>query len=112
MPLDVQKFFSQELPAKLASNGGVASQVGAKARVHVTGEGGGVWFIDASPSGPNATKGNRPGAHVGVTMSVEDFRTLVRDPEANAMRLFSAGRIKVAGNRMLAMKFTRLLNLD
>jgi hypothetical protein len=112
MALDVQKLFNEELPAKLAKHGAAASQLAAKARIHVTGDGGGVWFIDASPSGPSATKGNQGGAHVGVTMSVEDFRTLVKNPENNARLLFSVGKIKVAGNRLLALKFTRLLMLD
>jgi hypothetical protein len=111
MTLDVQKLFNEELPTKLARHGSQATKIGAKARIHVTGDGGGVWFIDTSASGPSTSKGYRGGAHLGITITAKDFRKLMENPEGNAMRLYAAGKIKVAGNELLALKLARLLAL-
>jgi putative sterol carrier protein len=35
----------------------------------------------------------------------------VEDPQANGMQLFSAGKLKVAGNQMLAEKMSNLFEL-
>jgi hypothetical protein len=109
MSVDVQKMFNVDLPAWIAKHSAEVAKIGVKARIHITGDGGGVWFIDASSSGPSAIKGRRGGANLGIKMSVEDLRNLMDNPEANTKRFFFANKIKVAGNRVLAFELSRVL---
>ena len=43
--------------------------------------------------------------------SAEDFQKLYENPDANGMQLFFAGKLKVKGNQMLAMKLKDLFAL-
>ena len=111
MAVDIQKLFNEELPAKLSQHGDAAKQIGAKFQINITGDGGGAWFIDASDSGPKATAGSGEGADVTITIASEDFQKLYENPQANGMQLFFAGKLKVTGNQMLAMKLPKLFQL-
>ena len=111
MAVDIQKLFNEELPAAIAKNPDAAKQIGAKYQINITGEGGGEWFIDASSSGPKAEAGNPGGAECTITLTSEDFQKLYENPQANGMQLFFAGKLKVSGNQMLAMKLQKLFDL-
>ena len=111
MAVDIKKLFNEELPAQIAAHSDAAKALGAKFQINVTGEGGGEWFIDASDSGPSAVKGNPGGSDVAISLAVEDFHKLMENPQANSMQLFFAGKLKVSGNQMLAMKLTKLFSL-
>jgi putative sterol carrier protein len=111
MAVDIQKLFNEELPAQLAAHPDAAKQIGAKFQINITGEGGGEWFIDVSESGPKAEKGTGPGPDVTITMASEDYQKLMENPQANSMQLFFAGKIKLQGNQMLAMKLNKLFSL-
>lgn len=112
MAVDIQKLFNEELPAALAKNPDQAKQIGAKYQINVTGDGGGEWFIDVSDSGPKAEKGNPGGADCTISLSTEDFQKLHENPQANGMQLFFAGKLKVSGNQMLAMKLQKLFAMN
>ena len=45
-----------------------------------------------------------------ITITTEDFQKLMENPQANGMQLFFAGKLKVAGNQMLAMKLQKLFS--
>ena len=109
MAVDIQKLFNETLPAGLATNAEQAKQIGAKFQLNITGDGGGEWYIDLSSSGPKSEQGNPGTADCTMTISAEDFQKLHENPQANGMQLFFAGKLKVAGNQMLAMKLTKLL---
>jgi putative sterol carrier protein len=111
MAVDIQKLFNEELPATLAKNADAAKQIGATYQINITGDGGGEWFIDVSPTGPKAEKGNPGKADCTITISAEDFQKLHENPQANGMQLFFAGKLKVAGNQMLAMKLQKLFTV-
>ena len=105
MPVDTKKLFNEDLPAALAKNAEDARTIGAKYQMNVTGEGS--WFIDVSPTGPKCEAGEQP-ADCTITITTEDFQKLLENPQANGMTLFFAGKLKVAGNQMLAMKLNKL----
>ena len=105
MAVDIKKLFNEELPAGLAKHAEEAKTVGAKFQINVTGEG--QWNIDATSSGPTAKEGTDV-ADVTITLAAEDFQKLMENPQANSMQLFFAGKLKVEGNQMLAMKLTKL----
>lgn len=111
MAVDIQKMFNEELPAAIAKNPDAATAIGAKYQMNITGDGGGEWFIDCTDSGPKAEAGNPGGADCTIDISTDDFQKLVENPQANGMQLFFAGKLKVAGNQMLAMKLQKLFEL-
>jgi putative sterol carrier protein len=111
MAVDIQKLFNEEVPAQIAKNPEAAKQVAAKFQMIITGEGGGEWFIDLTDSGPSAVAGNPGGADCTITIASEDFQKLHENPQANGMQLFFAGKLKVAGNQMLAMKLSKIFSL-
>ena len=107
MAVDVKKLFNEELPAALTKNAEDARTIGAKYQMNITGEG--EWFIDVSPTGPVCKAGNET-ADCTITIAAEDFQKLIENPQANGMQLFFAGKLKVAGNQMLAMKLQKLFS--
>lgn len=111
MAVDIQKLFNEELPAKISQHADAAKQIGGKFQINITGEGGGEWFVDASESGQKVEKGNPGGADVTVTIASEDFQKLLENPQANGVQLFFAGKLKMTGNQMLAMKLQKLFTM-
>jgi putative sterol carrier protein len=105
MPVDIKKLFNEELPAALAKNADEAKLIGAKYQMNVTGEG--AWFIDVSATGPKCVAGEEP-ADCTFTIAAEDFQKLLENPQQNGMQLFFSGKLKIAGNQMLAMKLNKL----
>ncbi len=111
MAVDIQKMFNEELPAAIEKNPDAAKAIGAKYQMNITGEGGGEWYLDCSDTGPKSEAGNPGGADCTVEISTDDFQKLVENPQANGMQLFFAGKLKVSGNQMLAMKLQKLFEL-
>jgi putative sterol carrier protein len=109
MAVDIQKLFNEEFPAALAKHADDAKGVGAKFQLNITGPTGGEWHIDASPSGPSCKPGSGP-ADCTMTLSDEDFQKLFENPQANGMQLYFAGKLKIAGNPMLAAKLQKLFS--
>lgn len=107
MTVDIKKLFNEELPAALAKNADDAKTIGGKFQMNITGEG--EWNIDATSTGPSVTPGTAP-ADVTITIAGEDFQKLQENPQAVGMQLFFAGKLKVAGNQMLAMKMQKLFS--
>ncbi len=110
MAVDIQKLFNEDLPAALTKNADAAKQIGAKYQININGDGGGEWYIDVSDSGPKVEKGNPGTADCTMSMDVEAFHKLQENPQANGMQLFFAGKLKVSGNQMLAMKLSKLFS--
>ncbi len=110
MAVDIKKLFNEDLPAALAKNPEEAKQIGAKYQMNVTGPTGGEWNIDVSPTGPSCKPGSGP-ADCTISIADDDFQKLVENPQANGMQLFFAGKLKVTGNQMLAMKLQKLFSI-
>jgi putative sterol carrier protein len=106
MAVDIQKLFNENLPAALARNADDARAIGAKYQLNVTGPSGGEWNVDVSATGPSCKPGSGP-ADCTVTVSDEDFQQLLQNPASGA-QLFFAGKLKVSGNPVLAMKLQKL----
>ena len=107
MATDVKALFNEQLPKGLANNAEDAKTIGAKYQMNITGEG--EWNIDVSSSGPACKSGTGP-ADCTITIAAEDFQKLMENPQANGMPLFFAGKLKVTGNQMLAMKLQKLFS--
>ncbi len=107
MAVDVKKLFNEELPAALEKNAEDARTIGAKYQMNITGEG--EWFIDVTSTGPSCKAGSGA-ADCTITIAADDFQKLIENPQANGMQLFFAGKLKVTGNNMLAMKLQKLFS--
>ena len=107
MAVDIKKLFNEEIPAGLEKHADAAKAIGAKYQLNITGEG--EWFVDATASGPSCKPGTGEGADCTITISGEDFQKLVSDPN-QGMQLFFQGKLKVAGNPMLAQKLQTLFS--
>lgn len=105
MAIDIKKLFNESLPASLTKNAEDARTIGAKYQMNIVGEG--EWHIDVTSTGP-VCKAGTDTADCTITVAAEDFPTLMENPQANGMTLFLAGKLKVAGNQMLAMKLQKL----
>lgn len=110
--LDVPWVFNEELPAIFAANAEAAKQIGVKFQISVTGEGGGEWYVDASDSGPNVTEGNPGGADCGITIGVEDFRSLYENPDTDMVRLYFSGKVSFSGDTKKAGRLRQLFELE
>jgi putative sterol carrier protein len=111
MAVDIKKLFNETLPNALSKNADEAKTIGAKYQMNITGPTGGEWNIDVSASGP-AVKSGTGDADCTMTITDEDFQKLVENPQANGMQLFFAGKLKVTGNQMLAMKLQKLFSFQ
>jgi putative sterol carrier protein len=107
MAVDVKQLFNETLPAALGKNAEDAKTIGAKYQMNIAGEG--EWFIDVSSTGPSCKPGSGA-ADCTISVSAEDFQKLLENPQANGMQLFFAGKRKVTGNQMLAMKLNKLFS--
>ena len=107
MAVDTKQLFNETLPAALAKNAEDAKTIGAKYQMNITGEGS--WFIDVSASGPKCVPGEEP-ADCTITITAEDFQKLFENPQQNGMQLFFSGKLKIAGNNLLAMKLNKLFS--
>ena len=110
MAVDIKKLFNEELPASLTKNAEDVKTIGAKFQMNITGEG--EWFIDASETGPGCRPGTEEAERADCTLTIaaEDFQKLIENPQANGMQLFFAGKLKVEGNQMVAMKLNKLFS--
>jgi putative sterol carrier protein len=112
MGVDIKQLFDKDLPEAIAKNPDKAKEVGHLFQLNVTGDGGGEWTIDTTPAtGPSCKAGKNDKAECTITMAEPDFQKLVENPQANGMQLFFAGKLKVQGNQMLAMKLQKLFDL-
>ncbi len=109
MSVDIKKLFNEQLPAALTKNTEEAKAIGGTFQINVAGEG--EWFINASSTGPSIKNGTDT-ADVTIDIASEDFQTLVADPATAGMKLFFAGKLKLQGNQMLAMKLSKLFTLN
>jgi len=110
--IDIKKFFNTDLPAAIDKHPDEARKVDARYQVTILGPTGDDWFINltSKDGGPKCVAG-KSDADCSITVLDDDFQKLCDDPQKNAMHLFFAGKLKVAGNMMLATKLSQILSL-
>lgn len=110
MPVDIPWLFDELLPAQCARHPERVREIGATFQVHITGRGGGDWFLDLTADPPAV----RPGiedAECTLTIASADFQRLHQNPLMNAMTLYVQGKIKAYGDPSLFGRFARLFTL-
>ena len=109
-PNSASELFDTILPAAIAKNPDAARAVGAVYVFKVSGDGGGEWTVDLKSATPAVTKGVGAGAECTIDVANADFVSMLANP-ALGMQLFMQGKLRVAGNPMLAMKLQNLFKL-
>ncbi len=112
MAVDIKNLFDTQLPEAIAKNPDKAAEIGHVFQMNVTGPSGGKWTINTTKNGgPSCVAGEIATAECTIDIADDDFQKLVENPQANGMQLFFAGKLKVQGNQMLAMKLQKLFDL-
>jgi putative sterol carrier protein len=102
---DIQQFFSEYLPNKIAGNPELIEKVNASYQFDL--EGAGVWTVDLTGGEGVVREGPTDEPGCVVTCAAADFETLLDNP-MSAMMLFTMGKLQVS-NVSLAMSLQELL---
>jgi hypothetical protein len=102
---DLQAFFSQYLPKKLADNPDLCDEINAIYQFDL--EGFGTWTADLKTDGGAVIEGTVEEPDCVVTALAEDFDQLLENPDAGMM-LFVNGKLQVS-NVSLALSLQKIL---
>ncbi len=100
----------RHMAEKIAGDPSMVSRTNATYLFNITGEPGGVWFVDLKNAPGAVTEvngGDAPAADCTISAADADFFALATG-KLNAMAAFAQGKVKMQGNMMLAMKLQTL----
>lgn len=100
-------YFSNDLPAKFASNPQVAKDINSILEFQIGGPNGGTWTVDCSGGEGKVTEGSSGNAKTTIICGDNDF-VGVLTKKTNAQMLFMSGKLKVKGDMGLALKLQKL----
>ncbi len=103
IPKDAQELFDEQIPAALKAHPEKAKAVGAIYLFKISGDGGGDWTVDLASEPPSCTRGDSGKAQCTIEVASEDFKSMLGNPTVG-MQLYFQGKLKVAGDPMLATK--------
>ena len=105
---DVREILNRMPEAFVSEN---ATGLDATIQLDLTGDGESQWTIKIANSTIDVNQGQAVLPNLTLSMKASDYVALSLG-EANPMGLFMAGKIKVQGDVMLAMKFQELFDRD
>jgi alkyl sulfatase BDS1-like metallo-beta-lactamase superfamily hydrolase len=108
--MDPKTLFDVKLPAGLAKDPQRARELAAVFAFHVTGEGGGDWTVDLKADPPAVKPQLAANADCTVELSSEDLAAIIGD-FGQAIQLYFAGRVKIAGDVTLATRLQAIFAL-
>lgn len=109
-PKDAQELFDKLMPEALQKHPEKAREVNAIYFFDITGPSGGKWTVDLTSDPPQVVKGDAGTSQCSVTVSDEDFQTMLTDPNAG-MQLYFQGKLQVGGDPMLGMKLQQFFDI-
>lgn len=90
---DIQQFFSDILPKKLADSPELAADIDGGYQFDI--EGAGQWFVDLAGEQPRIGQGTMAEPACVVSCAQADFEALLDNP-SSALMLFTMGRLAVS----------------
>ena len=97
-----------QMTQRVAAKPGLVDEVGAIFQFDVTGDEGGSWVVDLKNSPGSVANGTHDEADCVITVAQQDFAGIMTG-EVDPQMAFMMGRVKVAGNFMLATKLRALM---
>jgi len=91
LPKDAQELFDHIVPEGLKQHPDKARELNAVYCFKISGDGGGDWTVDLTANPPTCTTGDSGKAQCTVEVSHDDFKTMLSDPNADAVH----GRITI-----------------
>lgn len=98
----------EQMTQRIADKPGLVDEVAAIFQFDITGEDGGSWVVDLRNSPGSVVKGTDDAADCVITVGQQDFAGIMSG-EVDPQMAFMMGRVKVAGNFMLATKLRALM---
>ncbi len=108
MPTSVKAFFDQKVPAVLATSPEKAKDVAAVYLFKISGADGGTWTVDLVSTPPTCVPRESGTPQCTIEASDDDFRGMIDGGMQAAMSLFFSGKLKIAGDPVLATKLSKL----
>jgi hypothetical protein len=109
-PKNAKELFDEQVPAALKAHPDKAKAVNAIYLFKITGDGGGEWTVDLAGDPPTCVKGDTGKAQCTVEVAHEDFQQMLANPQVG-MQLYFQGKLRVAGDPMLATKLQQFFTL-
>ncbi|MDO8462589.1 MAG: SCP2 sterol-binding domain-containing protein [Deltaproteobacteria bacterium] len=106
--LTPKQYFEEKIATAIKAKGEKLAGINSVYEFNITGNSGGIWTIDLTTPGGNVSTGSSGKANCTVTMSDENFISLVTG-KLNPQMAFMSGKLKVAGNMGLALKLQSIL---
>jgi putative sterol carrier protein len=104
---DAKTDFNQNIPNKIRTNPDASKAIGAVFLFKITGDNGGTWTVNLKDD-LGVKEGEHGAADCTIEVSADDWKTMSENPSAG-MQLFFQGKLKVAGNTLLATKLQQIL---
>jgi hypothetical protein len=108
--MTAKDIFDVKVPEGLKKYPEKAKEIGAIYCFKVTGDKGGTWTVDLAGDPPTCVQGESGNAQCTVEVSDEDFEAMLSNPQLG-MQLYFQGKLKVAGDPMLATRLQQLFQL-
>lgn len=97
-----------QMKTRIADRPELVDEVGAAFQFNITGDNGGSWVVDLREAPGEVRSGASDDADCVITVSEKDF-TGIMSGDVDPQMAFMMGRVKVAGNFMLATKLRALM---
>lgn len=91
-------------------NAAGAAGVNAVFQYHITGDGGGDWYITIKDNTCQISEGVSPSPSVSLTLSVPDWLAMC-NKQLDPMTAFMSGRLKASGDIMMAQRIPNMFPL-
>jgi hypothetical protein len=111
MPKNAKHLFDELIPQALKQFPDRAKEVGAIYGFTITGDGGGSWLVDLKADPPVCVPGgDLSKSECSIEIAHEDFVQILTNPQMG-MQLYFQGKLKVAGDPMLATKLQTVFQM-
>lgn len=105
----VKEIFDSEIPSRLKAKPELAKDINAVVHFNITGDGGGMWTLDATKASEWIASGAAGEPKMVITCTAADFEKIVTK-QMNAQMAAMSGKLKFKPMDMgLAMKLAKLM---
>jgi putative sterol carrier protein len=93
----------EKIRKRINATEGITEKINTVFQFVLNGDGGGEWWFDLTGTSPESGEGMHDNPACTITMNAGDFVAMLQK-DANAMKLFMSGKLKIDGDISVAMK--------